>query len=183
MKEFNNIKLNVFVHIERSGGTTFNSMLINNFLGYLVPKIKSPVDQKKEKDPNRLIFTNSNLKEVKKWAPNIKVLGGHHTRIFAEYEKIINGRIFYFTFLRDPVSRYLSHYNFQRNVMKINWTLTEFLNNYYFNNWQTKRIAGVEDVEIAKSYVAGRFDFVGLTEHYDESLLIFREKIGLNTLV
>ena len=152
-------------------------MLQNNFPYYAVPKYRYPINQKT--DPtNHLIFSEIHLRKLLNMAPFTQVLGGHHTRCFVNYQSVVKKSIFRFTFLRDPVSRYLSHLNYHRRVMGIQWELQDFLKTTKFNNWQTLRIAGEANVEKAKEFLNSRFDFVGLTEKFDESLLIFQEKLN-----
>jgi len=151
-------------------------MMLNQFPYYAVPKYSIPINQKK--DPiDHLVFTEKHLRKLLRKAPFVQVLGGHHTRSYIDYSKTTRRPVFKFTFLRDPVSRYLSHFNYQRNVMGIEWDWREFLEAKKFNNWQTRRIASGEDLEKAKELVLKSFNFVGLTEKFDESLLLFRKSL------
>jgi hypothetical protein len=68
---------------------------------------------------------------------------------------------------------------------KGDWTIDGFLDNPQFNDFMTRRIAGGYDVELAKRRLRDEFAFVGLTERFDESLLLMKSRIGLagfNTL-
>lgn len=109
-------------------------------------------------------------------------VGGHTTRVFLEYEGVTGKPVFYFTFLREPVSRYISHLNHQRQIMGIKWDLDEFLAEERFNNFQTIRIAGEEKLEKAKSFLREKFNFVGLSEHFDKSLLLLKNELGDQSL-
>lgn len=51
-----------------------------------------------------------------------------------------------------------------------NWKLDEFLKHEEFSNFQTKKIAGSDDIEKAKLILTNNFDFVGITEYFYESI-------------
>lgn len=160
-----------FIHIERAGGTSLHHLLHYNFSNY---KTINPYYLYTNKPES--YFAKDKLYRLLKKFPNTNGIGGHTTRSFLNYENIINKDIFYFTFLREPISRYMSHLNYQRQVMNINWEIEEFVNDNYFNNFQTKRIIGSENwVEAYKELL--KYSFVGLTEEYNESLLMLRQKI------
>jgi hypothetical protein len=86
----------------------------------------------------------------------------------------------YLTFLREPLKRYASHFNYQCHEMGVDWTPESFLAERRFDNFMTKRIAGAFDVELAKKRLAEDFAFVGLAERFDESLLLMRRTLGLD---
>jgi hypothetical protein len=48
--------------------------------------------------------------------PHTRGFGGHTTRSYLGYERAAGRPIRYVTFVRDPVKRYLSHFNHQRSV-------------------------------------------------------------------
>ena len=104
--------------------------------------------------------------------PFVSGVGGHTTRPYAGYEKVVTKPIFYFTFLREPIQRYLSHLNHQTNKMNIEWTVESFLAESRFNNLMTRRIAGSEDIDLARRILRDKFGMVGLFESFDESLVI-----------
>ncbi len=65
--------------------------------------------------------------------------------------------------------------------MNIDWSVEQFVWNDRFNNWQTNRIAGDNDLDKAKYFLSNRFDFVGLTERYNESLIILKQLLGVES--
>jgi hypothetical protein len=78
------------------------------------------------------------------------------------------------TFLRDPIKRYLSDYFHYRHKNFRVANFQEFLSNRAWANKQTKYIAGTDDVAAAKQLLEEKFDFVGLVESMDESLVLMR---------
>ena len=95
------------------------------------------------------------------------------------YDAVTPRSIRYFTFLRDPVDRYLSHFEYQVDRMHAPWTLDTFLSESRFSNLMTTRIAGAPDVGRAKTLLGEKFAFVGLTERFDESLILMRQALRL----
>lgn len=169
----------IFIHIERSGGTTLNHSMKNNFPGVFAPVIKSYINQKDQDVPN-YDYTLDDFKELRLLYPWVRFIGGHHTRAYVQYDEVVARDAFYMTFLRNPVDRYLSHFNFQRISMGFDWELDEFLSNPRFNNWQTFRIAGCYDLNKAKEILQDRINFVGITERYNESLVLMKHFLGVH---
>jgi hypothetical protein len=80
---------------------------------------------------------------------------------------------FYATFLREPVARAISHY--QDTVLRgtNQATFAESLQKLdRLNNWQTKLMAGGEDLAKAKRFLEC-CDFIGFTEKFNHSLQVF----------
>lgn len=162
-----------FIHIERAGGTTLHHLLHYNYPFYIT---LSPWYYWTNESGNHL--TKEELKGLLKILPFTNGIGGHTTRTYACYEKVIKKPIFYFTFLREPISRYISHLNYQRQKMNIDWNVKDFINESRFNNYQVVRLAGKEDFEQAKKVLEENMDFVGLLEKFGESLILLREKLN-----
>jgi hypothetical protein len=119
--------------------------------------------------------------------------------------KLFPQRSLYITLLRDPLERMLStYYHFQdpinremHNLPK-NVSLMKLLsygqsfNAHFFDNAQVRYLAGEdgnfieeepnklnpEMLEVAKSRLSQNNLIFGLTEHFDESLLLFQRKLG-----
>jgi hypothetical protein len=128
-------------------------------------------------------------------AAHTRVIAGHF--YFGVHEHV-PGRCRYFTFLRDPVRRIVSHYHFVRGQPKhylhdaaTNMSLgsyVEFCGAAEPNNDQTRLLAGrktasaegtcmPEMLPVAKRNL-DRHDVVGLTEEFDRSLLLLAHTFG-----
>ncbi len=169
-----NIPLIVYVHIEKCAGTTLNFIMGNNFPFFLYPRPRNFTNS------TNTIFQLKYLRKALKLFPFVQGVSGHNIRPFAEYEKATNRDILQFTFLRDPIARYMSHLNYQRVVMNINWKLNEFLENSGMRNFQTVKIAGKEDLNLAKKIIGKHMHFIGFTEYFDQSLLLLEREYGVN---
>ncbi len=162
-----------FVHIERTAGTTLSRVLAHNWSSYVtVHHFSWPHESGN-------VFSAEEAAKLFKLFKKIKAFGGHSTRSDLGYQDAIGQPVEYLTFLRKPVDRYVSHFNTLRVEMGKQWTYNDFLGERRFDNWMTKRIAGVDDVELAKRRLHQQFSFVGLTERFDESLVILRQALRI----
>lgn len=162
-----------FVHIERAGGTTLHHILRNNYLTFLTlsPSLWT-------NDPST-VLTAADLSRLLRWLPITKGIGGHNTRTYLDYETVTHRPLRYFTLLRDPIDRYISHFLYQVHAKRIAWSLDSFLSEPRFTNFMTTRIAGSPDISRAKQFLADHFSFVGLADQFDESLLLMRRMLDL----
>ena len=157
-----------FVHIEKCGGITLHNLFHKNFLFYVSP------------DPSYgEYFSVGQLKIINKlFGRNFKGIGGHMVGSFLGYEKVLGNNVFYTSFVREPLSRYISHLNWQKFIMKKKWTIDSFLASEEFNNYQCYRLSGERKFEAAREQILNNFSFIGLMENYDESLLILEKMHG-----
>lgn len=156
-----------FVHIEKAAGTTIYYILRAAFgLRHLDVKTWN-----KKRD-------TLNAEDLKKYFilnPFVLSIAGHSIRPYSDLEKICPN-INYFTFVKQPIERYISHYRYRVNEMNFNWSFAEYLKMDEFKNFQVKKIAGSSDLEKAKEYLTN-FLFVGIAEKFDLSLVLLRKKI------
>jgi len=149
----------VFVHIEKTAGTSLKFILRNTFG-------KRHCDSLKNK---KSIFTQDDLDFAKKIFGKIKCITGHN--IVEPTKYLTEENIFFMTFLRDPLTRTASFYQdfcLRGKTEKISFE--EWIKDENKHNMQTKRIAGEEDVEKAKKILRDSYSFIGLTERFDDSL-------------
>jgi len=170
IQKINDTNFYCFIHIEKCAGTTFSHSLKYNIPGYLSLK---PWYYWSNEPGNFL--SAKELKYLLILFPFLKGIGGHTTRTFAGYESVVNKEIKYFTFVRNPIARYMSHYNHQVNKMGIDWKLDEFIKEERFNNYMTRRIAGEANLAKAIERIEEDFSFVGLFEKYDESIVLMNQ--------
>ncbi len=154
-----------FVHIPKTAGTTVSSVFRRS-LGAAFMELNPWMDDQR-------IISPADLEMLRRWAPWIKHFGGHHVRAYSGLERAMPG-MRYMTFLRDPVRRCSSEYFHMRNKNGRVANFHEYLSNRAWRNIQTKYVAGRADVEAAKQVLAERFQFVGLVESMDESLVMLR---------
>ena len=177
----------IFVHIPKTAGTT-----LNQIIGRQVPR-------QARYEIRRHDVGIQKFKELdRKRRADIRVLHGH---IPYGLHKYIPGPATYFTLLRDPIERVLSYYYFvQREpdhylydyANTPGMTVKRYLQDHISlqtANFQTRLISGVwTDVgygecdgsvlALAKKNLAERFAVIGLTERFDETLILLKRRFG-----
>jgi len=152
----------VFVHIMKTGGTSFNINFLDTVYKGRVRKDTLYKKKLRDKNGNRnrnrewIPAIDLNIDEIADIDENIDVVYGHFRHFKYDY---LNWP--YVTFLRDPIERIISAYCYYGSLYKNNIGIIDFAK-IYPNHM---------------SYVIGddltKFKFVGITEKFDESLYKF----------
>lgn len=114
----------------------------------------------------------------KKW-PGIESIASHN--LSPSRELSTEGRrVYWFTLLREPVRRYISHYQFYVNRWwgdeKI--PFEKWLELDHHRNTQVTMIAGEQDLEKAKDILRDKVSVSGLQEKYRESMMMLSSFTG-----
>ncbi len=173
----------IFLHIPKAGGSTFRRILQEHYSPDRIYEI-SRVSMQKSIDE----FINLNPARRKE----IFVLMGH---MDFGLHKYLEGPAKYITMVRKPSSRVVSNYHFIKRspyhpyydqIVNNNLTLKDYVEsgmNANINNGMVKNIAGVKTIKpgeedkvlaLAKENIQKYFNFVGLMEKFDESLLLLK---------
>ncbi|MDD5138671.1 MAG: sulfotransferase family 2 domain-containing protein [Verrucomicrobiales bacterium] len=150
----------VFLHIHKTGGTTFRSILEKNFSAACCHTNQTRREQ----------FCQEDLEFAKKVFPRLQAITGHN---IVDPLRFSVPDPFYATFLREPVARVISHYqdSVLRGPTRVSFE-ENIKTNTRLNNWQVKMLAGGENLDKAKRFLE-RCSFVGLTEKFNLSLHVF----------
>jgi hypothetical protein len=159
-----------YVHIEKTGGTTLHSIFRRSF-GTRHCDIRLPLakrtDDRRDFRPH---VDAADLRRARRLYRKMSGISGHIVRAYANlHEECPEMR--FFTFLREPLARYRSHF-LNRGLRYTRADFAAWFADDRLHNWQTKMIAGEPSAEKAIALVASRFGMVGLTERFDESLLL-----------
>jgi hypothetical protein len=163
------------IHIPKNGGSTFNSILARNFG-------REHLSLYHEKPG--YFFSNSEIEQHLSHYGRFQSIASHNIRWpFLRYQGV---SYHYVTFLRHPVDRALSLYFYERRQTKgtshcSQLSFEEYLDlrvqeDKALSNYQTYHICGGCDLEEAKD-ILRQFTLVGITDQYDESLVLLKKKI------
>ncbi len=177
----------IFLHIPKTAGTTLNRVMERQYEKGTIWEIgldQASMDR----------FTN--LPEEER--AQLRLVKGH--RHFGLHEYLPKPST-YITFLRNPVDRVLSNYYYLKGNRRhvhheniVNMNVMEFVNSRYSaKNVETKYLTGQagmqpggecteEDLLKAKKNLSEYFTMVGITERFDESLLLLKKALGWNNV-
>ena len=165
-----------FVHIEKTAGSTLLSILRRSFgtrhCDIRLPLAKRPADDRDHK----AIVDAADLRRVRRLYRNLLGISGHNVKPYADLHRECP-ELRFITILRDPIARFRSHF-LNRAPGNSREDFERWIAQDWVHNWQTKMIAGVANAEKAIELLTSRFGFVGLTERFDESMVLLRNWFG-----
>lgn len=158
-----------FSHIPKTAGTTFNNILIKNFGSKMISVIpkdgttykKTDFESDFGQDDLPLGISSQTLK------PFVD---------FGENEKDFQ----WVTFLRDPIERFVSQYLHEQVFSPFEYfmDIIPWGEKFDRSNWQVKWLAGEENLEKAKEIALQKLAFIGVVEHFDESLQLMNQRLN-----
>ena len=161
-----------FFHIEKAAGTSFHEYVRKNIFQYHVLEPTLFTDDLtytskriQNKVSNKLFFLFM-----------LRGIGGHclsPRMCLSDKDKEKN---LYFTILRDPRSRTVSHFYYQNEVMGKNWSFAEFISNPCFQNFMCRKISGKPSFLESKVVLDDLGTVVGIMENMDESLQLLQKE-------
>ncbi len=166
-------RLLVHVHITKTGGSTLNHLLRSSY-----GMRHCPVEPWESRSAH-IPFTVEDLRKVRRLYPRLRSIAGH--RVFG-YVDLSDGDIEadYFALIRDPIKACASR--FQHKVEKTgNWDFDGFedwIQQDWIRNRHTKALCGSDDVDAAMRLIRDKNIFVGLTERYDDSMLLLKHRLA-----
>lgn len=151
----------VFLHIPKTGGTSFRFVLENNF-GLRHCHTTHAHDN---------AYTEADFNFAKKVFPHLDSLAGHN---LIDPPRLPFTKPFFVTILRDPVARVISHYLQLHRRSPLNHEYEKaFRQHGELENLHVKLMAGQRDLGKAKQFLEKHCGFVGFTEKFDLSLHVF----------
>lgn len=180
----------VFLHNLKTGGTTLRNIIVREYRPDEVYTAPS-----RTYDPGEL----ARLSAID--VRTVRVIQGH---IPFGVHRYLPCDVAYVTLLRDPVERIISLYYFllQGRLTRLRpqvgphlRSIEDFVEHgrlLEVDNEQTRRLSGMnppfggctpEMLDVAKRNLRERFAAVGLTERFDESLIVFKRAFGWRSVV
>ena len=192
LKKINKKGKVIFLHMPKAGGTTLRQLFYDQY-NHLKPGQVYTINRTKE----TYKFINLSEREKKK----IEILIGHMP--FGLHEELSSG-FKYVTFLRNPLERVLSAYSYNREkhysdvydlINDEKLSLKSYLDKNiepWLNNAMTKHLYGCTQEEFmqecteemfqkAIENLNEHFSFVGITEMFDESLVLLKDILAWDT--
>lgn len=163
-----------FIHIHKTGGTTLQWILRSSLGTRYCEVAPLTIGLAYRQTPWLAPASAADLHYIKQLYPQLEGIGGHHVQPHMDLHDLYPD-IQYFTFMRDPLKMRASMY--QHGVEALgeeNCVLAEWLQEEQSQNRQTKMIAGTADVDKAIKIINDRQIFIGLTDRFNESLLLLK---------
>ena len=159
----------VFVHINKTAGTTLRFILRSS---YGARHCDVEPWHGAWTDPP---FSTADLQRVRKLYPRLASIAGHRVSGSVDLEEA--GTDFrYLTFLREPIALCASRFQYQLDYRKKqNLEFEEWIEKDWVRDAQTQRIGGTTDPHDAMAVIDRKEMFVGLTERFDESIILLRD--------
>lgn len=178
----------IFLHVPKTAGITLHRIIEKQ---YRPDEMFTVLKEVESIDQFRVLPEDQRAK--------VRVLKGH---FFFGVHELLPRPSTYFTVLRDPIDRVISHYYYvllrdtdsklHRTVSEKNLSLEQFLESGVLpsaDNGLTRYLSGVGDsapygkcpqsaLELAKSNLENHFSVVGLTDRFDETLILLKRAFG-----
>ena len=166
-----------FIHLHKTGGTTLLWILRSTF-GAKHCEIESLQKRPPGTFPWRTPITPQDVLLAKKIYPKLLSIGGHQVQPHANLEA--SGVQFkYFTVIRDPIKMRASNYQHGVSVLgEERLPFEEWVRDEDTSNRFTRMLAGKADADEAIRIIQQKNIFVGLTERFDESLILLNHWLG-----
>lgn len=174
----------ISIHIPRTAGTSFRTFLTSQFGEKLYLDYGDPILVNDYLRNSNAYFLSKYNRIVKNKFSNVECIHGH----FLPYKyrnQSTHSQIKYIIWIRDPIDRLVSHYNFiknsqfnsnnnspyQKKVLLQNWSFEKFCTDNTILNLLSKFLwkFDIED-----------FDFVGRIEDYQSDLALFSKSFCQN---
>jgi len=156
-----------FIHIRKTAGSTVDMILRQSF-----GVRHCCVRHGKQRAANPIIAADE-LQRCRWVYWGMESVSGHgivpHSNLDTRYPGIR-----YFTFLREPLARCASDYQFRVQRGGMTRPFDEWIETEVARNQQTKKIGGAENADAAVDMLRTRVGFVGIVERFNDSIVMFR---------
>lgn len=151
-----------FVHIGKTAGSTMTDVLRRSFGPF-------HCDVEPWRGYKALPFRARDYRWLRLLHPPLRSIAGHTITPYSDLETVLPD-LRYYTFLREPIARTASHYQYHRDSMRKHRPFEEWIHMERLRNFQCRMIAGEPSASAAIKMIEEKDMFVGLVEDFDESL-------------
>ena len=164
----------MFSHIPKTAGTSLKFLLRR----YFGARLMDAITNKNQKD---LSYHADCLNNDKWLYPKLDIITGHSLKPYVDF-KDFEDHLEWFTFLRKPSKRFISHYIHQQTGgnPEFKMDLKDWSKRFKRNNWMVRMLAGEENINKAIDILHNKFKFIGLTESFDESVVLMKNAFQLH---
>ena len=169
----------VFIHVAKTAGSTVDRILGNSY-GAAYTHAEEWLNPPAADDRSGSFvvpkYNQDDFRRLKKLCPWIRAVGGHALTLWSGVEEVQPTR--FFAFLRDPLTRGASHYQYhvRHNPNPLSWQ--QWQEWEVHQNHQLKMFSPSVDLAEAVETIGRLNVFVGLMEHFDESLLLLQRLVA-----
>jgi hypothetical protein len=179
----------IFLHVQKTGGSTIRGILRREYGQDVIAGIPGVFNHE---------LLQETIEQRKSEYDAIDVLSGH--MVFGAHRHLPPGYT-YITFLRDPVDRVISDYyyvlrtpshDYHEPVATDGYSLSEYVESgitFYTNNLHARLISGEGEhvpfgectpamADKAIRNLEEHPSVVGLTEHFDKSIILMKQRLG-----
>jgi len=158
------------VHIHKTAGTTLAGVFKRSFGGRHCDVLVA--------DAGVDVLTPDGLRDLRRWYPRLRSILGHGVRVYTGLERE-QPDIEYVTFLREPIVRTASHYQYDVQRGGVHLSFEEWITHDAVRDRQTRIIAGPNGSAEEAIALTARFSFVGRADRFDESLVMMQRAVGV----
>jgi hypothetical protein len=164
-----------FIHVAKTAGSTMDRILGNSYGGaYCHAEHWTDLLPSGDRNGSYTVpkYDAEQFRRLKRLCPWMRCVGGHAVTLWSGLEKVQPTR--FFAFLREPVARGASHYQYhlRHDADPLDWD--DWVEWEVHKNHQLKMFSRSVDVQEAIENIERSGAFVGLMEHFDESLLLLQ---------
>lgn len=159
------------IHIKKTAGKTLKHIMRCEYgSAHCDVKRWRPTDE---------YFSGADLVRLQRLFPHLKSIAGHSIRSTSDMQAMAPS-LRYYTFLRDPIKRCISQYQYSvRQGRCASGSFEQWLQEPRYRNVLTQSLAGCQDSDAAIDQIEQHIAFVGLMERFDESLGLMQPILGL----